>query len=338
MKESDFQQHPWIPPPTCAPQEHLLPVKGEIFDPALLRRDPLRPSPMVRKGSKPQPPEALLCPRCDSPDTRFSCYNGRGGTKPKHYCNACRRYWIRGGTLRHSKRVLKAKPPSSPGGPLCPSGCPAHAVEGPPAALPEDPRAPHAAAAAVSFVGLSQRWASDGCPPSSAAMGMPHSECPRCVCSGMRSSCSACSAIWTPGGTASLSLLGSGDGRQWVPPATHQASAAAVSTLAASSVAVPVTASFPVEPLYEGDGLGGPLESGFLDWVDHFLQTQMNEEFRAAFLGGSEETGGCARPPPPSDQDQEPEHKLQQQQSLERRPPLHSSEHRGLHNGSQGPK
>ncbi|KAM2554468.1 hypothetical protein TB2_018587 [Malus domestica] len=53
-------------------------------------------------GPKLPPPEqALNCPRCDSPNTKFCYYNNYSLTQPRHFCKTCRRYWTKGGALRN---------------------------------------------------------------------------------------------------------------------------------------------------------------------------------------------------------------------------------------------
>ncbi|XP_066340523.1 dof zinc finger protein PBF-like [Miscanthus floridulus] len=50
---------------------------------------------------RPQPPEALRCPRCNSNNTKFCYYNNYNTTQPRYFCKACRRYWTHGGALRN---------------------------------------------------------------------------------------------------------------------------------------------------------------------------------------------------------------------------------------------
>ncbi|KAG7034237.1 Dof zinc finger protein DOF5.7, partial [Cucurbita argyrosperma subsp. argyrosperma] len=45
--------------------------------------------------------QALKCPRCDSPNTKFCYYNNYSLTQPRHFCKTCRRYWTKGGALRN---------------------------------------------------------------------------------------------------------------------------------------------------------------------------------------------------------------------------------------------
>ncbi|KAJ8771235.1 hypothetical protein K2173_026122 [Erythroxylum novogranatense] len=55
-----------------------------------------------RKTASSRPQEqALKCPRCDSPNTKFCYYNNYSLTQPRHFCKTCRRYWTRGGALRN---------------------------------------------------------------------------------------------------------------------------------------------------------------------------------------------------------------------------------------------
>lgn len=56
----------------------------------------------ARKTAPLRPPEqALKCPRCDSPNTKFCYYNNYSLTQPRHFCKTCRRYWTKGGALRN---------------------------------------------------------------------------------------------------------------------------------------------------------------------------------------------------------------------------------------------
>ncbi|KAF2285317.1 hypothetical protein GH714_042359 [Hevea brasiliensis] len=45
--------------------------------------------------------QAMKCPRCDSPNTKFCYYNNYSLTQPRHFCKTCRRYWTKGGALRN---------------------------------------------------------------------------------------------------------------------------------------------------------------------------------------------------------------------------------------------
>ncbi|XWS41673.1 hypothetical protein CRYUN_Cryun17cG0102600 [Craigia yunnanensis] len=55
-----------------------------------------------RKTASTRPQEqALKCPRCDSPNTKFCYYNNYSLTQPRYFCKTCRRYWTNGGALRN---------------------------------------------------------------------------------------------------------------------------------------------------------------------------------------------------------------------------------------------
>ncbi|XP_022756680.1 dof zinc finger protein DOF2.1-like [Durio zibethinus] len=56
--------------------------------------------PQERKP-RPQPEQALKCPRCDSTNTKFCYYNNYSLSQPRYFCKSCRRYWTKGGTLRN---------------------------------------------------------------------------------------------------------------------------------------------------------------------------------------------------------------------------------------------
>ncbi|PKA53222.1 Dof zinc finger protein PBF [Apostasia shenzhenica] len=43
----------------------------------------------------------LICPRCQSNNTKFCYYNNYSRSQPRHFCRACRRHWTAGGTLRN---------------------------------------------------------------------------------------------------------------------------------------------------------------------------------------------------------------------------------------------
>ncbi|KAJ4714583.1 Dof zinc finger protein [Melia azedarach] len=59
-------------------------------------------NPGNRKTASTRPQEqALKCPRCDSPNTKFCYYNNYSLTQPRHFCKTCRRYWTKGGALRN---------------------------------------------------------------------------------------------------------------------------------------------------------------------------------------------------------------------------------------------
>ncbi|PKU64206.1 dof zinc finger protein 3-like isoform X1 [Dendrobium catenatum] len=43
----------------------------------------------------------LMCPRCESTNTKFCYYNNYSRSQPRHFCRVCRRHWTEGGTLRN---------------------------------------------------------------------------------------------------------------------------------------------------------------------------------------------------------------------------------------------
>nr|DAD27918.1 TPA_asm: hypothetical protein HUJ06_029386 [Nelumbo nucifera] len=59
------------------------------------------PKPQQERKSRPQPEQALKCPRCDSTNTKFCYYNNYSLSQPRYFCKACRRYWTKGGSLRN---------------------------------------------------------------------------------------------------------------------------------------------------------------------------------------------------------------------------------------------
>nr|XP_043608909.1 dof zinc finger protein DOF4.6-like [Erigeron canadensis] len=50
---------------------------------------------------RPQKPQALNCPRCNSSHTKFCYYNNYSLSQPRYFCKTCRRYWTNGGSLRN---------------------------------------------------------------------------------------------------------------------------------------------------------------------------------------------------------------------------------------------
>lgn len=60
-----------------------------------------RPLLERRPVKQPADQQALKCPRCDSPNTKFCYYNNYSLSQPRHFCKTCRRYWTRGGALRN---------------------------------------------------------------------------------------------------------------------------------------------------------------------------------------------------------------------------------------------
>ncbi|XP_008789033.1 dof zinc finger protein DOF3.2-like isoform X1 [Phoenix dactylifera] len=59
-----------------------------------------QPQQQERKA-RPQPEQALKCPRCDSTNTKFCYYNNYSLSQPRYFCKGCRRYWTKGGSLRN---------------------------------------------------------------------------------------------------------------------------------------------------------------------------------------------------------------------------------------------
>ncbi|XP_068668507.1 dof zinc finger protein DOF2.1 isoform X2 [Aristolochia californica] len=57
--------------------------------------------PQPERRVRPQPEQALKCPRCDSSNTKFCYYNNYSLSQPRYFCKACRRYWTQGGSLRN---------------------------------------------------------------------------------------------------------------------------------------------------------------------------------------------------------------------------------------------
>ncbi|KAI3818045.1 hypothetical protein L1987_11847 [Smallanthus sonchifolius] len=54
-----------------------------------------------KKNIRPQKPQALNCPRCNSAHTKFCYYNNYSLSQPRYLCKTCRRYWTDGGSLRN---------------------------------------------------------------------------------------------------------------------------------------------------------------------------------------------------------------------------------------------
>ncbi|KAK2992767.1 hypothetical protein RJ640_023280 [Escallonia rubra] len=54
-----------------------------------------------KKPIRPQKPQALNCPRCNSSHTKFCYYNNYSLSQPRYFCKTCRRYWTEGGSLRN---------------------------------------------------------------------------------------------------------------------------------------------------------------------------------------------------------------------------------------------
>ncbi|PWA85042.1 DOF transcription factor 6 [Artemisia annua] len=54
-----------------------------------------------KKTIRPQKPQAINCPRCNSTHTKFCYYNNYSLSQPRYFCKTCRRYWTNGGSLRN---------------------------------------------------------------------------------------------------------------------------------------------------------------------------------------------------------------------------------------------
>ncbi|XP_071732597.1 dof zinc finger protein DOF3.7-like [Rutidosis leptorrhynchoides] len=87
-----------------------------------------------KKNIRPQKPQALNCPRCNSSHTKFCYYNNYSLSQPRYFCKTCRRYWTNGGSLRNvpvgggsrrnkrsssSQAPPQAPPPAPPPGSIC---------------------------------------------------------------------------------------------------------------------------------------------------------------------------------------------------------------------------
>ncbi|KAG0452872.1 hypothetical protein HPP92_025536 [Vanilla planifolia] len=62
--------------------------------------------------------KTLICPRCNSINTKFCYYNNYSLRQPRFFCKTCRRYWTEGGSLRDvpvggSSRKNKTSPSST---------------------------------------------------------------------------------------------------------------------------------------------------------------------------------------------------------------------------------
>ncbi|XP_006644059.1 cyclic dof factor 2-like [Oryza brachyantha] len=48
-----------------------------------------------------KPDKILLCPRCNSMETKFCYFNNYNVHQPRHFCRNCQRYWTAGGAMRN---------------------------------------------------------------------------------------------------------------------------------------------------------------------------------------------------------------------------------------------
>lgn len=71
------------------------------MDPSSEQPQHIMSSESVEKKPRPNPEQALKCPRCDSASTKFCYYNNYSLSQPRYFCKSCRRYWTKGGTLRN---------------------------------------------------------------------------------------------------------------------------------------------------------------------------------------------------------------------------------------------
>ncbi|MED6180082.1 hypothetical protein PIB30_006894 [Stylosanthes scabra] len=96
---------------------------------------------VVERKPRPQPEQALKCPRCDSTNTKFCYYNNYSLSQPRYFCKSCRRYWTKGGTLRNvpvgggCRKNKRSSNSSSSSATSSSSNSPAHA--------PSSSRRPH---------------------------------------------------------------------------------------------------------------------------------------------------------------------------------------------------
>lgn len=67
-----------------------------------------------------KPPAGLVCPRCQSRNSKFCYYNNGSIYQPRYYCSDCRRYWTEGGIQRNipiggpNRRQRRSASDSSP--------------------------------------------------------------------------------------------------------------------------------------------------------------------------------------------------------------------------------
>ncbi|KAE8690567.1 Dof zinc finger protein DOF1.2 [Hibiscus syriacus] len=55
----------------------------------------------MERGWKPRMETSPNCPRCGSSNTKFCYYNNYSLTQPRYFCEGCRGYWTKGGSLRN---------------------------------------------------------------------------------------------------------------------------------------------------------------------------------------------------------------------------------------------
>ncbi|KAI8562686.1 hypothetical protein RHMOL_Rhmol03G0053900 [Rhododendron molle] len=67
------------------------------------KEDPAETSSSIEETEKvlKKPDKILVCPRCNSLDTKFCYFNNYNVNQPRHFCKHCHRYWTAGGTVRN---------------------------------------------------------------------------------------------------------------------------------------------------------------------------------------------------------------------------------------------
>ncbi|WOL04371.1 dof zinc finger protein DOF5.3-like isoform X1 [Canna indica] len=81
--------------------EHHDQLKGLVLNPNNNIQQQQQQQEEAMKKPRPQPEQALKCPRCASTNTKFCYYNNYSLSQPRYFCKACRRYWTQGGSLRN---------------------------------------------------------------------------------------------------------------------------------------------------------------------------------------------------------------------------------------------
>lgn len=67
------------------------------------KEDPAETSSSIEETEKvlKKPDKILVCPRCNSLDTKFCYFNNYNVNQPRHFCKNCHRYWTAGGIVRN---------------------------------------------------------------------------------------------------------------------------------------------------------------------------------------------------------------------------------------------
>ncbi|XP_010521778.1 PREDICTED: dof zinc finger protein DOF2.1 [Tarenaya hassleriana] len=84
--------------PSCAAQQEM---SNQTLETILVCTKSNNNAQDHQKKQRPQPEQALKCPRCESTNTKFCYYNNYSLSQPRYFCKSCRRYWTKGGTLRN---------------------------------------------------------------------------------------------------------------------------------------------------------------------------------------------------------------------------------------------